>query len=253
MANCAGCYEKARGDQESLPSQPPLLGENILSARDSSESCNNLLEKSHLTSRVANDFLAKEVSVTQATTKKYPMDRWLWSWFGIWDASTDHTEPPGRVKERAEPILAPSFQDNGISNTHYLVPHRPTYQNNESRESQLLHASRRHSIKWELTWERRHHHRTWRELEEMGVARSSFSQTWSQHLDVIQDKGLEEPWVNSSRFKGQHRNILCCHCLLWNGHSIYSQAGMKTGTTLLESIWYYDSRAFKAVSIYLEI
>lgn len=81
--------------------QPPLLGENIPSACDSSESCNNLLEKSHFTSRIASDFLNREESVTQATSKKHPLDRWLLNL--IWDASADRTEPP--AGQRREPNL----------------------------------------------------------------------------------------------------------------------------------------------------
>lgn len=79
MVNCAECCYEARGDQIRppcyqlsvgmlSPDPPSIQGEKFPSILNTKLS-NKFLGKSYFTSRVVNDFLAKEVAVTQATSK----------------------------------------------------------------------------------------------------------------------------------------------------------------------------------------
>lgn len=58
--------------RNAFPSTFLLLRENILTVLNFSEFYNKFLGKSHFNSRVVNYFLAKQVTVTQAISKKHP-------------------------------------------------------------------------------------------------------------------------------------------------------------------------------------
>lgn len=142
-----------------VPSLSLLSSEKtFFSAHESLESCNNLSEKNHLTSRVTNDFLAREATVTQATSQKHPLDRWLLNL--VWDAYADCTEPKGRGKETAKPIPAPSFQGNGISKDSLLCPTLSNLSKQwKQKESVASRIQKGPAVNEHLPRQQMHHHR----------------------------------------------------------------------------------------------
>lgn len=109
-------------------------GHRILSELDPFEFYNQLLGKSHFTSRVADDLLSKDVTVTEATGSSSPWTRQLQNLISV----VPPHPPPHRAQEQGEgePHLFPPWHSRGMAlQTHTTLSPTPACVQNMFNET----------------------------------------------------------------------------------------------------------------------
>lgn len=108
MVNCAGCQRRPVGChfinfQERSPRACHYSGRKRSISTHYVEFYDQFPGKSHFISWVVHGFLTAEVTATKGTSDEHPLDKVVTK--ADFRCSAQHTEPTGRVKERAKPIL----------------------------------------------------------------------------------------------------------------------------------------------------